>query len=120
MKKGELKKQLGISTTKFNRVYNPDIIERVIGINYSDFKRMRILPAYVFDKILLYWNVGDTYVPEHGIYELISDNSHWAISYIDIDKRTVILVSLDKYGMLSDKIISNLSFDIVRIAYKKL
>ena len=120
MKKGELKKQLGISTTKFNRVYNPDIIERIIGINYSDFKRMRILPAFVLDKILLYWNVGDTYVPEEGIYELVSDNSKWAIKDIDTDKRTVVLVSLDKYGMLSDKTISNLNFDIVRIAYKRL
>jgi hypothetical protein len=120
MKKGELKKQLGISTTKFNRVYNTDVIERIIGISYSDFKRMRILPAFVLDKILLYWSTGDTYVPEDGIYELMSDNSKWAIKEIDSDKRTVSFVGLDKYGMLSDKTISGLNFDIVRIAYKRL
>lgn len=120
MKKGELKKQLGISTTKFNRVYNSDIVEKIIGINYSDFKRMRILPAFILDKMISYWNFGDTYVPEEGIYMLMVDNSKWAISEVDTINRTVSLVELDKYGMLSEKTISNLSFDIIRIAYKKL
>ncbi|NDD83722.1 hypothetical protein EBZ38_05480 [bacterium] len=120
MKKGELKKQLKISTTKFNRVYNPDIVERIIGISYSDFKKMRILPAFVLDRMLLYWNVGDTYVPDEGIYLLENDNSKWAINDIDTEKRTVTLVEIDKYGMLSDRSIKGLSFDVIRIAYKRL
>jgi hypothetical protein len=118
MKKGELKKQLGISTTKFNRVYNPDVIERIIGLKYSDFKRMRILPTFVLDKMLMYWNVGDTYVPEDGIYESI-DSKRWAINNIDSLKRTVEFIELDKYGLLGDVKLSGISFDVVRIAYKR-
>lgn len=120
MKKGEFKKELKISTTKFNRVYNCDVVERIIGISYSDFKKMRILPAFVLDRMLNYWSFGDTYIPEEGIYELLADNSRWAMQYIDTEKRTVTLVELDKYGMLSDKTIKGLSYDVVRIAYKKL
>lgn len=120
MKKGELKKELKISTTKFNRVFNSDVIERIIGISYSDFKKMRILPAFVLDRMINYWSYGDTYVPEEGIYMLEADNSKWAMQQIDTEKRTVTLVELDKYGMLSDKIISGLSYDIIRIAYKRL
>jgi hypothetical protein len=119
MKKGELKRELGVSTTKFNSVFNTDVIERIIGISYSDFKRMRILPLFIETKLRLYWEQGDVYVPEEGIY-INSDGKKWVIKEIDNDSRTVTIQELDKYGMLGDVVITGVTFKIIRTVYKKI
>lgn len=119
MKKGDMLKEFKISRTKFNAVFNKKVIEDIIGLDYMEYRKMRVLPDFISNKMRLYWSEGDVYIPEEGIYILRSDNKKWALSDIDLDTRTVKMTQLDKYGMLGDVEVDNLPFTIVRTAYKK-
>lgn len=118
--KKQLVNEFGISYIKFRKVFNEYVIQNVIGYNYSEFSKIRILPYFLAENMRAYFKNGDSYSPElNSIHVNIDTGEKWVIENINKLLRTVDLVALDKNGIITSKKIVNLTFKEFRINYKE-
>lgn len=115
--KKALKEEFGISYLTMRRIFDKYVIEVIIGFDYEIFKSIKIIPAFVAEKMRIYFYEGDTYVPEEGIYKCKTTEQEWVIYNISSASRTADLQEIDKYGMLGIRKIKNIPFNLIKMEY---
>lgn len=115
--KKALKEEFGISYLTMRRIFDKYVIEVIIGFDYEIFKSIKIIPAFVAEKMRVYFYEGDTYVPEEGIYKCKTTEQEWVIYNISSSSRTADLQEIDKYGMLGVRKIKNIPFNLIKMEY---
>jgi hypothetical protein len=115
-KKG-LKEEFGVSYLTMRRIFCKDVVEVIIGFDYEIFKKIKIVPAFVAERMRLYFYNGDTFVPEEGIYRCKVTEHLWVIHNISPHSRTADFQELDKYGMLGERKIKNIPFNLIKMEY---
>ena len=118
--KKQLISEFGISYIKFRKVFNEYVIQNVIGYNYSEFTKIRLLPFFLAEKLRAYFKNGDIYSPEiNSVQVNIETDEKWVIENINKTIRTVDLIALDKNGTVTSKKIVNLSYKELRLNFKE-
>lgn len=115
--KKALKEEFGISYLTMRRIFDKYVMEVIIGFDYNIFKSIKIIPAFVAEKMRIYYYEGDTYVPEEGIYKCKTTEQEWVIYNISSSSRTADLQEIDKYGMLGIRKIKNIPFNLIKMEY---
>lgn len=118
--KKQLLSEFGISYIKFRKVFNEYVIQNIIGYDYKEFTKIRLLPVFLADSMRAYFKNGDLYSPEiNSIHVNIHTDEKWVIENINKTIRTVDLIALDKNGTVTGKKIFNLSYKEFRLNYKE-
>jgi hypothetical protein len=101
-KKHELRKELGLTVYKFLKVFNKDIVERVLKYDYEQFLKIRVIPAFLAQRMIDYYRLGENVpIPREGIYEHNESRDRYATGVINHNTHKVELILLDDYGQLS-------------------
>jgi hypothetical protein len=115
--KKSLKEEFGVSYLTMRRIFCKDVVEIIIGFDYEIFKKIKIVPVFVAERMRIYFYNGDTYVPVEGIYKCKTTDLLWVIHNISEHSRTADLQELDKYGLLGDRKIKNIPFNLIKMEY---
>lgn len=118
--KKQLVSEFGISYIKFRRIFNEYVITNIIGYDYQEFMKIRLLPTFLADNLRLYFRNGDTYSPKiNSIHVNIETGEKWVIENVNSFKKTIDLIALNNIGIVTSKRIVNLSIKEFRMNYKE-
>jgi hypothetical protein len=118
--KKQLISEFGISYIKFRKVFNEYVLNNVIGYDYSEFSKIRILPVFLADNLRAYFKNGDTYNPAlNSIHMNIETGEKWVIENVNKTHRTLDLIALNNLGIVTNKRIVNISYKEFRLGYKE-
>jgi hypothetical protein len=118
--KKQLISEFGISYIKFRKVFNEYVLNNVIGYDYSEFSKIRILPVFLADNLRAYFKNGDTYNPAlNSIHINIETGEKWVIENVNKTQRTLDLIALNNLGIVTNKRIVNISYKEFRLGYKE-
>lgn len=117
--KKQIREKYGITPMRYRMIFTDDFIREIVGMEPNAFKRHRKIPAFAAQRICLWFEEGDTYVPEEGVYSDFS-GLQWATDRIDSNLKVVDLKMINKFGQLTETLQQNIPFKVMKTAYKKL
>ena len=118
--KKDLVKEFGISYIKFRKVFNEYVVQNVIGFDYQEFSKIRLLPVFLAENLRAYFKNGDTFAPAlNSIHVNLDTDEKWVIENVNKLNRTLDLVALDKFGTVTNKRIVNITYKEFRLNYKE-